>query len=76
MASIHESRNDQSIIRGVVNLAHEMGLKVMASSVHSAMQYHFLVTSGCDWLAGDAVMEQVDSLPKQMEALGMFVFPG
>ncbi len=74
--SIHESRNDQAIIRGVVNLAHEMGLKVMASSVHSVTQYQFLVLAGCDWLSGDAVMAQVQSLPKQMEALGMFVFPG
>lgn len=76
VAAIPDSRNDQSIVRGVVNLAHEMGLKVMASSVHSTVQYQFLVSTGCDWLAGDAVMEQVDSLPQQMEALGMFVFPG
>ena len=76
VASVNDSRNDQSIVRGVINLAHEMGLKVMASSVHDSQQYGFLANAGCDWMSGDAVMEQIDSLPKQMEALGMFVFPG
>jgi diguanylate cyclase (GGDEF)-like protein len=76
VSAIKDSRDDQAIIKGVLNLAHEMGLMVMASEVHSAVQYQFLQQSGCDWLAGDAVLEQIDSLPKQMEALGMFVFPG
>lgn len=76
VSAIKDSRDDQAIIKGVLNLAHEMGLMVMASEVHSAEQYQFLQQSGCDWLAGDAVLEQIDSLPKQMEALGMFVFPG
>lgn len=76
VASIKDSRSDQAIIKGVLNLAHEMGLMVMASEVHSTEQYQFLRQSGCDWLSGDAVLEQIDSLPKQMEALGMFVFPG
>lgn len=76
VASLEESRNDQAITRGVINLAHEMGLKVMASAVHSVPQYQFLQTAGCDWLSGDAVLEQMQSLPQQMEALGMFVFPG
>lgn len=76
VASIQESRGDQAIIKGVLNLAHEMGLMVMASEVHSAEQYRFLQSSGCDWLTGEAVLEQIDNLPKQMEALGMFVFPG
>lgn len=76
VSAIKDSRDDQAIIKGVLNLAHEMGLMVMASEVNSAEQYQFLQQSGCDWLAGDAVLEQIDSLPKQMEALGMFVFPG
>ncbi len=76
VASSKESRSDQAIIKGVLNLAHEMGLKVMASEVNSLEQYRFLRACGCDWLSGDAVLEQIESLPKQMEALGMFVFPG
>lgn len=76
VSSIADSRGDQAIIKGVLNLAHEMGLMVMASEVNSVEQYRFLQECGCDWLSGDAVLEQIDNLPKQMEALGMFVFPG
>lgn len=76
VASINDSRSDRAIIKGVLNLAHEMGLMVMASEVNQLEQYQFLRESGCDWLSGEAVLEQIDSLPKQMEAMGMFVFPG
>lgn len=76
VSAIRDSRDDQAIIKGVISLAHELGLMVMASEVHGVEQYRFLQQNGCDWLAGDAVLEQIDSLPQQMEALGMFVFPG
>lgn len=76
VSDIEDARGDHAIIKGVIHLAHEMGLKVMASEVHTSNQYDFLRACGCDWLSGDAVVEQIDNLPKQMEALGMFVFPG
>lgn len=76
VASINDSRGDRAIIKGVLNLAHEMGLMVMASEVNQLEQYQFLRESGCDWLSGEAVLQQIDSLPQQMEAMGMFVFPG
>lgn len=76
VSDILDARGDHAIIKGVIQLAHEMGLKVMASEVHTATQYDFLRACGCDWLSGDAVVERIDKLPKQMEALGMFVFPG
>lgn len=76
IASIDSACIDQSIVKGVLNLAHEMGLKVLAADVNNSAQFRFLQDNGCDWLTGDAVQEQIGGLPLQIDASGFLVFPG
>jgi EAL domain-containing protein (putative c-di-GMP-specific phosphodiesterase class I) len=44
--------NDVSIVRAVISLAHELGLKVVAEGVESTAQLALLKRMGCDQFQG------------------------
>jgi len=50
--SICESREDAAFVRGIVELGHVVGMKVIAEGVERAEQYAHLVEMGCDYVQG------------------------
>jgi diguanylate cyclase len=44
--------NDVSIVRAILSLAHELGLKVVAEGVETAEQFTLLKDMGCDYYQG------------------------
>lgn len=48
---MHDERA-RSITRSVINLAHDLGLKVVAEEVEDAKQLEFLDEAGCDYIQG------------------------
>jgi diguanylate cyclase len=44
--------NDVSIVRAILSLAHELGLKVVAEGVETAEQFALLKNMGCDYYQG------------------------
>lgn len=48
----HEKANAKIIIRSVINLAHDLSLKVVAEGVETEEQYEFLKNLGCDFIQG------------------------
>jgi EAL domain-containing protein (putative c-di-GMP-specific phosphodiesterase class I) len=52
IALVTESSKTVSIIHGIVDLAHKMGLKVIAEGVSTQAQYDILKEIGCDYVQG------------------------
>ena len=48
----HQNRGDGVLVRSTVNLAHELGLKVVAEGVEDAECLEFLRAIGCDMVQG------------------------
>ncbi|UZK67752.1 putative bifunctional diguanylate cyclase/phosphodiesterase [Sphingomonas sp. M1-B02] len=55
----HENRGDGVLVRSTVNLAHELGLKVVAEGVEDAPCLAFLRSIGCDMVQGYLVSKPV-----------------
>jgi EAL domain-containing protein (putative c-di-GMP-specific phosphodiesterase class I) len=49
---LHEGKSCQAIVARVIDLAHDLGLKVIAEEIETPAQRDFLVESGCDFLQG------------------------
>lgn len=48
----HERRDDATIVRSTIELAHSMGLKVVAEGVETALGWNLLRRLGCDFAQG------------------------
>jgi diguanylate cyclase (GGDEF)-like protein/PAS domain S-box-containing protein len=77
VADLPEKREDKAIVRAIVTLGHELGLRVVAEGVETAPQAEFLRASGCDELQGYffgrpiAAGEFIHLLvPRELDALG------
>jgi EAL domain-containing protein (putative c-di-GMP-specific phosphodiesterase class I)/GGDEF domain-containing protein len=55
----HENRGDGVLVRSTVNLAHELGLKVVAEGVEDQACLDFLRTIGCDMVQGYLISRPV-----------------
>ena len=70
------SKSDQAIIAGVVDIAHQLGIQVLAAAVTSEAQRSFLEAVGCDWFSGEAIDRALEQTPHKLDEMGIFVFPG
>ncbi len=52
MMHAHERRDDATIVRSTIELAHSMGLKVVAEGVENAQGWNLLRRLGCDYAQG------------------------
>jgi diguanylate cyclase len=52
MMHAHERRDDATIVRSTIELAHSMGLKVVAEGVENAHGWNLLRRLGCDYAQG------------------------
>ena len=52
VSGLPEDREDAAIVRAIVTLGHELGLRVVAEGVESISQCEFLREAGCDELQG------------------------
>jgi len=52
MLHAHERRDDETIVRSTIELAHSMGLKVVAEGVETAQGWNLLRRLGCDYAQG------------------------
>ena len=50
--SLGETRDDDAMVAGIVNLAHTLGLKVVAEGVEKPSQLQTLIDLGCDFAQG------------------------
>ena len=76
VATCELAKTDQAIIKGVVDMVHQLGIQVLATSVDSDAQQAFLQSVGCDWLSGDAIDRELEQTPQKLDDMGIFVFPG
>ncbi len=49
---INQSMNTEAIILGIIAMAHELGLKVVAEGVENEQQLDFLLQNNCDYYQG------------------------
>jgi diguanylate cyclase (GGDEF)-like protein len=56
---IVSSRNDRAIIRAMIVMAHDMGIKIVADGVETHEQMRFLRATGCDEVQGYLVCRPV-----------------
>ncbi len=52
VAQAHVDRGDAMLVRSTVQLAHELGLKVVAEGIEEAAGLAFLRSIGCDYAQG------------------------
>jgi EAL domain-containing protein (putative c-di-GMP-specific phosphodiesterase class I) len=52
VAPLTRDERDVAIVRGIIDLAHNIHLKVVAEGVETEEQYHILVELGCDYAQG------------------------
>ncbi|HWI12905.1 MAG TPA: EAL domain-containing protein, partial [Burkholderiales bacterium] len=52
VSDITSDRDDAAIIRAVIGMAHNLGLRVVAEGVENEAQLSFLVANGCDEMQG------------------------
>jgi EAL domain-containing protein (putative c-di-GMP-specific phosphodiesterase class I)/CHASE2 domain-containing sensor protein len=64
---VHQNRSDAVLVQSTVNLAHELGLKVVAEGVETEECKEFLRSIGCDMIQGYLVSRPV--APLQLVAL-------
>jgi EAL domain-containing protein (putative c-di-GMP-specific phosphodiesterase class I)/CHASE2 domain-containing sensor protein len=57
----HQNRGDGVLVRSTINLAHELGLKVVAEGVEDAECLEFLRTIGCDMVQGYFVSRPISA---------------
>lgn len=55
----HQNRGDGVLVRSTINLAHELGLKVVAEGVEDQACLDFLRTIGCDMVQGYLISRAV-----------------
>lgn len=53
----HPSDKDKILIAGMINIAHQLGLKVIAEGVETEEQNYFLEQQNCDYIQGFFVKE-------------------
>lgn len=71
------SQSDQSVVKAIVNLAHNFNLKVIAEGVENSQQLAFLRECGCEGVQGYLICPPVNSIvlaefikkEKQMQVL-------
>jgi EAL domain-containing protein (putative c-di-GMP-specific phosphodiesterase class I) len=55
----HQNPDDAILVRSTIELAHRLGLKVVAEGVEDDACYEFLRTSGCDMIQGYLISKPV-----------------
>jgi EAL domain-containing protein (putative c-di-GMP-specific phosphodiesterase class I)/GGDEF domain-containing protein len=66
---VHHNRGDAILVRSTIELAHELGLKVVAEGVEDQACLEFLAACGCDYAQGWLVSKPVP-LPAFIEFVG------
>jgi EAL domain-containing protein (putative c-di-GMP-specific phosphodiesterase class I) len=61
VAQAHVDRSDAMLVRSTVQLAHELGLKVVAEGVEEPACLAFLKQIGCDYAQGYLVGRPLDA---------------
>jgi EAL domain-containing protein (putative c-di-GMP-specific phosphodiesterase class I) len=56
----HERAADATIVKSTIELAHNMGLKVVAEGIENAAAQHLLRDLGCDLVQGDYISRPLD----------------
>lgn len=71
ISDITQSRKDQAIVAGIINIAHGLGKVVTAEGVETAEQVSLLLDMNCDFLQGWYFSKacDVESLPGVLRAL-------
>ena len=66
-----ESKEAQTIVKAIIDLAHDLGLKVCAEGVETESTLHHLVELGCDLAQGYFISRPVppDQIPDQIPEL-------
>lgn len=49
---VMKESDDTSLVRAIINMAHSLGLTIIAEGVEEEAQVHFLTTEGCDFSQG------------------------
>jgi EAL domain-containing protein (putative c-di-GMP-specific phosphodiesterase class I) len=49
---MHKNSNDQTLVRTIIDLAHNFGMEVIAEGVETSQQASILAGYGCDLLQG------------------------
>lgn len=73
---IGKSAVDESIIRHTINLAHEIGFRVVAEGVETAEQLDFLSQNACDLVQGYWLATPLDSLAVELSLYGLRAVSG
>ncbi|MEM6838208.1 MAG: EAL domain-containing protein [Cyanobacteria bacterium P01_C01_bin.120] len=50
--NIHENQTNQAILKNIIAMAHDLGLKVVAEGIEVAAEMHTLKSFGCDLIQG------------------------
>ena len=50
--NIGVNKKSESILRAIIDMAHRMGMKVVAEGIENKQQSEFLCNHGCDYLQG------------------------
>ena len=61
VADVPGDRNAESLVRGIIGLAHALGLKVVAEGVETGAQRDFLGAQGCDLVQGQLIGPPLDA---------------